>query len=56
MADIVNTRQFTQQLKNYQAGDTVVVVNGSKRKIVAHVEFKEAPEELVQTVEHIYRK
>ena len=56
MADIVGVREFLHNLSRYQNGDQVIVVNGSKRTIVASVEFKEPPAEIEKTVKHIYRK
>ena len=54
MSNIVCVRDFTKNLRNYKSGDSVVIVDAVRRKMIAHVEFKALPEKRVQTIERIY--
>ena len=56
MADIMSVRRFTTDYKHLKPGTEVVVVDGSRRKIVTCFEVKEAPEQIEKRVSVIYRK
>lgn len=55
-AYMVNVREFTQRLKTYEVGDTVTVVDGSRKEIVCRVEFLGVPKSLDVVATQTYRK
>ena len=56
MANIMSVRQFVQGYRDLKPGTEVVVVNGSRRKIVAAFEVKEAPEQIEKRISLIFRR
>ena len=41
---LANVREFTSNLKDYQPGEVVTVVDASRKKIIAKVQFMNVPE------------
>ena len=56
MADILSVRQFTHEYRNLKPGTEVVVVDASRRKVVAAFEVKEAPEQVEKRIVQIFHK
>lgn len=55
MANIVSVREFTQNLRKFKPGETIVVVDAVRKTIIASIRFEQKPEQIEQTIKQIYR-
>ena len=54
--DIRGVKQFTTNLRNYKPGQTILLVDDVKNKIIAQIEFQTPPETLEKVIKIIYTR
>lgn len=56
MAEIMTVRQFNHSFRRLKPGTEVVVVDGSRKKVVAAMTIKEAPEQIEKNIKVLFTR
>jgi hypothetical protein len=55
MADIVNVREFNSNLRNFTPGQTLIVVDAVRRRVICSLTVNKQPESVEKVIRVIYR-
>lgn len=56
MADLLSVREFNQGLRKFKPGQSLIVVDGVRKKIIASFNVVEPPEEVTKVIRKIYSR
>lgn len=56
MADLMSVREFTQSYRKLKVGQSVIVVDSVRKKIIASLNVVEPPESVTKVIKKIYSR
>lgn len=56
MANIITVRELTQNLRQLIPGQTYVVVDGVRKKIIVTLQAQQSPEQIEQVITKVFRR